>query len=338
MSNDNISSPFEFEEPPKKRKGFALPLIIGVLIGFGLFVAFQSFSGGGGGPITDSHLSDHSFAAGNIRRITSDLGVTNINVRNHDGNDIRVYFNAPAMGNYLRPRWELSGGTLNIYRERQNVSAVFGISRAGSVNIYLPANFGQGLDALELRTSTGRINVNVAGFVANSLNLRATTGTIDISGEIEAGSVEIQASTGRVTIGGVSASMLSATTTTGNIVLANAEAAGAISLRASTGRVNATQIGTDAGLEIRTTTGNIVLEDIDSLSLAVQASTGRINADNLSIYGNASLTASTGSITINNADIEGLLETRTSTGNITFINVEAGSYTTNSNTGRIRIN
>jgi hypothetical protein len=335
---DPFSEPSEPAGPPKRRRRFIWPLIglivavfIGLQVAGGLF--FTS------GPIEPWHVDGQSFIAREISQITTELSINRINVAMHGGDDIRITFDSPTIGRYTRPRWDLAGGTLNIYSERNTFFNIFGINSSGTVNIYLPADIGQTLDILNLRASTGRINLNATGFLADELILRVTTGNIDITGNIATGNADITTTTGRINISGFhAANDLNATATTGNLTLTDVGVEGAISLRATTGRINADGIQTNASFTATTTTGNINLDNIGAMALTATATTGRINADNLEILGNANLTATTGNVTVTNSQIAANLETRTSTGNITLTNTDAANYITNSRTGRVNIN
>ena len=303
MSNDNDNRPKEmqevqkeimFEEPktPKSVWRFIIPgifLVVGLFIGFSFAMGNFTRNHGGGD-------FDERFATHQVNSITTDVSTVRIDVKTHNSNDIRVVFASPARGNYVRPYWELRpDGTLHIYTRSQPINFFVNVI-VSAVYIYLPVDVT--LDTIDLRSTTGRVEING----------RITTNVLNVS-----------VTTGRILIGDITANALDARSTTGRIELVNSNIAG--------------------NTELRTTTGRIEIESVSASTISAIATTGRIAANNVATTGNLSITTTTGRIDINNSGIGGDLTARATTGGIRLNNVDVnGKKTTTTTTGTVRMN
>jgi len=308
-------------EPPPRQKGIrAWHIVLSVLGGllalnlvFGLFI-------GGGGAVTDSHVTDRGFPAAGISHLSTDLSTARIEVRTHGGSDIRVRFEPPSTGRYHRPRYELRNGRLHIYSNEgfRGIQILgFNTVRSGTLHIYLP-NTASPFNVFDLRTTTGRIVVNAhpQNVLADRVQLNSTTGRV-VASNISANEINIVVTTGRIVLDNITSNSLNARSTTGRIELSNAE--GDIRLDATTGRIN--------------------LTDIRARNLNATTSTGRIEAARISVSGDANLTSTTGRVTATTGEIAGDTRIRTTTGRIELTNVQAhGRLDTNTTTGRVRVN
>ncbi|MCL2236141.1 MAG: DUF4097 domain-containing protein [Defluviitaleaceae bacterium] len=362
-------------EPPKSKgrrfPGWAIALIflgLGLVIGIsGFNISFNiPFVGGTGTArqATDRDLTSLTIPASTINNIDVRIGIDNLVVNTHNGRDVRVVYNAPRNGNYIRPLYNFNErtGDLEIFTETNIVIGISNI-RSGELRIYLPETRVRLLDNLSLRTSTGRINVNMmsTGFqVATNANISSTTGNIEVT-RLNVVNAEVRATTGRINLNSMETdNNLTIASTTGNINGDNLEAGNNLSVSASTGRINLNHVVASGNAEIRSTTGNITLDSRSQQSfgdVSISATTGRINADNFrarhinirSTTGNINIndvaangdftaSASTGRIEARNLDVGEELQFSTTTGNITF---NGGTVASNASftasTGRVNI-
>lgn len=160
-----------------------------------------------------------------------------------------------------------------------------------TVTVYLPETT---YDVLDIKSSTGQINIP-NGFTFSELAVKLSTGDVDIAADV----------TGKV---GIKSS-------TGNIKLSKA---------------NPDQI------EIEASTGNINVIDVNATNNAsLKASTGYIKTDNFKAK-NLNVKVSTGDVTLKNTVIAEHLEVNTSTGDVNFDASDANTIKVKTDTGRVR--
>ncbi|MCL2854840.1 MAG: DUF4097 domain-containing protein [Defluviitaleaceae bacterium] len=339
-------APPSLEKRKRRFPGWAIALIflaIGLAIGIsslnfnGFHWNLNPFSSRDSGFIrqpSDRDLTNLTFAVGDLNSMEVRLSIDAINVRTHNGRDIRVVYDAPRSGNYNRPVYNFNQrtGHLEIFTE----GTIMGVNiRSGNLRIYLPEN--SNLGDLALRTSTGNIEISMSGEnIAETLDLRSTTGRINAR-NFSAGRIAVQSTTGRIELESLqSGNNLTANSTTGNIDGTNLQAGGDLRISATTGRINLTDVNGADG-EFRSTTGNITLNAHDRPfdNVSITATTGRINArrfyaesvtirsttgnidiSNITTTSNFTASASTGQIIADNLEVEGGLSLTTTTGNI----------------------
>lgn len=149
--------------------------------------------------------------------------------------------------------------------------------------------------ALALQTSTGRIILS--GVQAESVQLKSSTGSIQVDETACSGSMEIHVSTGRTALSSVTCGSLTSTGSTGSLALTGVIANGAMHLQRSTGSIRLD--GCDAGeISADTSTGSISGTLLTEKTFSAHSSTGRVNVPGTAGGGRCSLTSGTGSISI----------------------------------------
>ncbi|MCL2576051.1 MAG: DUF4097 domain-containing protein [Defluviitaleaceae bacterium] len=312
------------------------------------------------GTVNGEDVYDESFSINDVRNININLTITNIEVVEHNGNDVRVVFTPPSGNNYVRPVFEhnRNNGTLNIHQASHIQVFSFGFNTRSNLTIYLPR--GAEFDNLDLRSTTGRINAsninagnfishtstgnhNLSNITARDISVRSTTGRIDLDNSSSSQNITVSATTGNINVSRIeAANNLELSTTTGRIDATNAHASGNIEARASTGNINISGNSSATGsIYIRTTTGRIDANRLNTQSLSVQASTGNATISDTNVSGDAEIRTTTGRINFTNSSVEGRLQARASTGNITITNVDFDrnlADINNNSTSRVTIN
>ena len=175
-----------------------------------------------------------------------------------------------------------------------------------AVEVYLPAG---NYESLNIKHSTGDVNV-ASGFVFSAFEIEGSTGDVDVKTEVT-NKLHIKQSTGDVSLCDSKASELDLEVTTGKLTLSNVAVTGDVKLKASTGKTN--------------------INKLTCNNLTVSGSTGDINIKDTLVAGKADIKASTGDIKLEDFDASEVY-IKTSTGDIeaTFLtikNVEADSDT-----------
>lgn len=197
------------------------------------------------------------------------------------------------------------------------------------VKIYLPSG---AYESLFVKGSTGSVEISRA-FSFGSIEATVRTGEI-LCEASATGAISLCADTGRIRVREAHAAYLSVRTTTGKIVLSAVSCDGEILTRVSTGRTELERVSCkglqstgDTGdlflldviaaesMQIRRSTGDVQLESCDAAELFITTSTGDVTGTLLSekIFFAES---STGSRDVPHLTSGGRCEIRTSTGDI----------------------
>ncbi len=143
-----------------------------------------------------------------------------------------------------------------------------------SVTVYLP---GKEYGKLNLRTSTGDVDIPDSFRFADVL-MSASTADIRFRADVE-GSVSIQTSTGSITLSGLRAGSLDLQASTGHITVKETTVEGNVTLRASTGDVELNDLSC-AEVKVKTSTGDVDFGFVlASESLRAETTTGRVTFD-----------------------------------------------------------
>ncbi|MCL2353913.1 MAG: DUF4097 domain-containing protein [Defluviitaleaceae bacterium] len=268
-----------------KTKMILLIIAIVLILGAAIAIPFIASGGGfGSGQIGSGDLDVATFAVGDVRSIDANITVGRVYVQEHSDDGIRVVFEPPATGRYIRPHvsFNEATGALRVYEDRVNIN-VFGNTRGGVLTIYLPRNIDNNIENFTARTTTGRVNVRFDGALATgNVSLTTTTGRIYAEG-FEAGSIRLQSTTGVNNMRHlISQGRIESTTTTGRVEGSNLVAASG-EFQTTTGRIELEHLDINGNLSARTTTGRIDLTNSIILgSLSTNTTTGRVNMSNVS--------------------------------------------------------
>ncbi len=168
-----------------------------------------------------------------------------------------------------------------------------------------------------------------------SLQVKVSTGNVNIPETFTFGSIGVSGKTGDVRCYASTTGLLGISTSTGNIEVKNAHAK-AVELCASTGNVKADSCVCDENMEARTSTGNACLTDVTCKNLDAKASTGNIVLENVIAAEKFTLKTSTGNIRFDRSDAAEI-EAKTSTGNITGSLRTPKRFVADSGTGKVRV-
>lgn len=148
---------------------------------------------------------------------------------------------------------------------------------------------------VNIKSSTGDINISNAHSF-NDLNVKLSTGNIDVKASVK-NAVNIESSTGDISLKGMSPKNMN--------------------VKASTGHVTLNKVEVENHLEIKTSTGDVTLARVDAKTIDISASTGDVNAHLLSGK-TFDISTSTGKTSYPASLVgAGLCKIRTSTGDIT---------------------
>ena len=146
---------------------------------------------------------------------------------------------------------------------------------------------------LRLKATTGRLRVS--DVTAGAMELKVSTGSVDVRAATVTGEISIKVSTGDVELSGVRCGSLASSGSTGEIELENVLATGRISIERSTGDVELSEC--DAGeLYIKTDTGDVEGTLLSDKIFMAHSDTGRVRVPKTTTGGICEVTTDTGSI------------------------------------------
>ena len=173
-----------------------------------------------------------------------------------------------------------------------------------SVEVYLPSG---SYDTLNIKHSTGDVNVD-KGFTFNGLEIEGSTGDVSVKSDV-VNKAKIKQSTGDVSLSDSKAAELEIEVSTGKINLSDVTVSGDVKLKGSTGKTNVNKLTCD--------------------NLTSSASTGDITMKNTLVAGKADIKASTGDVTLEDFDAaEVYIETSTGDVSATFLTIKNVDYKT----------
>ena len=298
-----------FEKPPKRKINWLGIALMMILIG-GILAGGAWITGARGGalswdggpvffaiPIGSGETHNVTVSPQNITELQILSSSARVQLRtNHRGNDILIAF----VG--MRPNYTVFEGGLEIDARRDDRNIGINLFSGGfgnnSVHVYVPADLA--LD-VAITSSSGRIDVRHPHFSA--LNVRASSGRIELERAEISGSLTLTSSSGRIS--------------------AEYVRAGSGSFSSSSGRIEISD-GHFGNLHVSSSSGRQDIEDSSWINLQASSSSGRIYIDDATIRsaaGSTSISASSGRVDL------------TVVGNESDFN-----YSLRSNSGSIRVN
>lgn len=147
------------------------------------------------------------------------------------------------------------------------------------------------------------------------LNIKASTGEVNIPTGFTFANIETKVSTGDVSIAANVTNKIKVNSSTGDIILTN---------------------NTVKELELKASTGNVTLSDVTvNENVTINLSTGHINATNLKAE-NLTINTSTGYISLKKSIINKHLEIKTDTGDVKFDEFDAETMNIRTDTGDVK--
>lgn len=334
-----------------KRLQITLIVLVGgvmvlLCVALGIFLTREIPSGDGSGNY--SLVQEKKFQAKDIQRLKIDYGKNSTDVAFYEGTGdeiiVREYMNYTPRQNQLSAM-ELSGGELTIRGARRSQFSFFSIGLRGSyTEIYLPAGFARGMEALSVKTVSGDISSGIGLEIQNGCNLSSTSGDMRFP-QVQAGKIQVSSTSGDITIDEAAGGM-TVSTTSGDIRLG--ETAGNLTVSSTSGAVRlesaeaeTMDISTTSGditvdqargrADISTTSGEVKISDLEG-SLGVSSTSGDIRLGQ--VTGDVSLSTSSGGVRLQEG--KGDLDAESTSGDIR-VEALAGSFRMDTTSGELAI-
>ncbi|MBR3894524.1 MAG: DUF4097 family beta strand repeat protein [Clostridia bacterium] len=183
--------------------------------------------------------------------------------------------------------------------------------------------------------STPTVTVSVPSGKYGDLQIKSSTGRVEISKDFEFESIAISQSTGDVKCYASASGNLKIATDTGD-VLAEHLSAGSLSLSVTTGRITASNIVCEGEVKLAVSTGRTKLSDLKCQALTSTGSTGDVSLRNVLAEGSLSIERSTGDVKFESCDAAEIT-VKTTTGDVSGTLRSEKLFIAKSNTGSVRV-
>lgn len=227
--------------------------------------------------------------------VENDALVVRINNQKSWYDYIGFHFGSQKTTVYL-PKTEFNALTINESTGNVEIPKEYSFGNAdislstGHVNFYASAS-----NLVKIKTSTG--NIRVENTSAGSLDLSATTGKVTVSGVSCRDDVTVGVSTGRTNLTDISCKSVISRGTTGSISLNHVIAANKFSVERNTGGVKFS--GCDAGeIYVKTNTGSVTGSFLSDKVFITDSDTGSVDVPKTVTGGRCEIKTDTGSIKI----------------------------------------
>jgi len=249
------------------------------LLGLSVWFIFSGIIGLDGdwfsfGPMNESVM--YSVSANDIDNLTISWTTGAVSVDIHDSNYIRITeFSRRALREGQQLDYRVDNNILNI-----NFRADGARRRhmpAKRLEILIPRALSQGLNQLNITTTTGRITID--NIHASELSARTTTGRVELNA-VYADIINLRTTTGRVEAFNTEVQAIQTHTTTGRHEISGTF--GAIDARSTTGRIELTSTTVPNSIVARATTGRIsvvVPNGGEPVTVQQSTTTGRFSSD-----------------------------------------------------------
>ncbi len=156
-------------------------------------------------------------------------------------------------------------------------------------------------DYIGIMTGNPKITVYLPESEYSALNIKSTTGIVEIPEDFAFGNIDVDVSTGTVKCLAPIAENIKIRTTTGKITVSNT-VVNSIDLDVTTGDILLSNIECSENVKINTTTGDSFFENIDCKNIEAIGTTGDIFLKNVLAKENFYIETDTGDIDINESD------------------------------------
>lgn len=177
------------------------------------------------------------------------------------------------------------------------------------ITVYLPKTE---YTALEIKQSTGDVNIP-SNFRFDQADITVSTGDVEVNANV-AGKLTIETSTGDIELEELSAGELDLTVTTGHIEVSEVKVKGDVNIQVSTGKTE--------------------LDDVTCENFTSGGSTGRITLEDVIVKEKLSITRTTGNVVFEGADAGGIF-VQTDTGDVTGSFLTGKYYLVSTDTGKV---
>ena len=196
------------------------------------------------------------------------------------------------------------------------------------------SNSGKWYKHIGINFDTPKITVAIPKGQYISLDLKVSTGDVQLPGEFLFESISVTGSTGDVTCY-ASAEEIKIKIGTGNIRIEKI-AAEKMDLTVSTGKVTVADTSCTDDLSIRVSTGKVILSDIQCRNLTSVGNTGKIDLMNVTATDKIEIERSTGDVNFDRCDA-GELYVKTDTGDVSGSLLSEKVFITATDTGQINV-
>lgn len=180
-----------------------------------------------------------------------------------------------------------------------------------------------------------KIDVYLPERAYEALNIKASTGDIDIPENFSFKSIDINVSTGDVENRASATEGIKIKTSTGDIAVSNVSA-GSLELSVSTGKITASSVACTGDLNVRVSTGKTALLNVTCKNLTSTGNTGKISLTNVYVNETMLIDRTTGDVTFENCDAS-LISVKTDTGDVRGTLHSGKTFYTSTSTGKVSV-
>lgn len=233
-------------------------------------------------------VQEKKFQAEDIQRLKIDYGKgstgsTDVLFCQGTGEEVvvREYMNYEPKQSQLSAMGQ-SGGELTIKGSGQSWFSFFSIGFKGAyVEIYLPADFAENMDALTIKTVSGEISSEIGLDIRENLALSTTSGDMRLP-EVQAGKIQASSTSGEIRFDSAAAKDLDISTTSGDITLG--QVTGSITLSTTSGEIKLEEGLED--LDAESTSGDIRVGSLAG-SFRMSTTSGELTVSRAGAFGTA---------------------------------------------------
>lgn len=167
---------------------------------------------------------------------------------------------------------------------------------------------------ISINVKTPKVTIYLPETEYGALNIKESTGDIDISKDFTFESIDISLSTGDVKNYASASGLVKIKASTGDIEIENVSA-NAFDLSVSTGNINVKIAECKGDMSVKVSTGKAKLCDVSCGSITSKGSTGDMTLENVVATGDFNITRSTGDVTFKKCDAAELF-VKTDTGDV----------------------
>ena len=168
-----------------------------------------------------------------------------------------------------------------------------------------------------------------------NLNIKSSTGDIELPKLMSFYSVGIETSTGEVNINSRVKDEININGSTGDVEL-NGVSVQSLNIRLSTGDISISDTDVNGNIELKATSGEVEFDTVNCRNIKAQTDTGEMEYENLRTSGSISFKTTTGDVTLINSD-GAALDIVTDTGDVYGTLLSEKIFVTESSTGRIKV-
>ena len=256
-----------------------------------MFSGSVSLAGGITYPNADKYTAGDAKISGSVNSLFIDWTEGRVNIEYHAGSGVTVSETADrALSEDDKLRWWLDGDTLRIRYAKSGFR--FSLT---SLNKVLTVSLPEGtvLKSADIGSTSGDLNIpalaadeirldstsgNItAATEAKKLTVSATSGSIDVRQDGDAGAVTLGSTSGSIACALGSAKDVAADSTSGSVSLTLSGSADNVSLHSTSGEIGA-EIASAGKAEISSTSGNVTVKLSAFGSLKIGSTSGSVTA------------------------------------------------------------